>query len=170
MRTIFILSMAVAATVSPIPVLAQDFGRILGEITKEALEDTVSEVRSNSTSGRSAASGELSNRWQSATRSRFHHVLEGNPGPYRLTIRASTTSPGGETVAVYPQTAGGERGSSRIGFVIATTVGNAEEMFVTIPLPPKGETQGRLPIIVDVENASGREYTGDYSLELAPLG
>jgi len=168
MRTASILSAAIIAAAVPGPALAQDFGRILGEITKEALEDTVQDVRRTPTL--SGEAGALSSRWQSATRSRFHHVLEGTPGPYRLTIRATTTSPGGETVAVYPQTAGGERGSPRIGFVIATTVGNAQEMFVTIPRPPEGEMQGRLPIIVDVENASGNEYSGDYSLELQPLG
>ena len=32
-----------------------------------------------------------------------------------------------------------------------------------------GEATGRLPIVVDVENASGREYSGSYSLALAPV-
>lgn len=173
MRTIFILTAAAAAVALPAPVAAQDFGGIIDDIT-DGLEDAVrgstSEALPPSGPEGSVAAGEHSRHWQSATRSRFYHVLEGTPGPYRLTIHATTTSPGGETVAVYPQTAGGERGSPRIGFVIATTVGNAEEMLITIPRPPEGETQGRLPIIVDVENASGREYSGDYSLELEPVG
>lgn len=114
------------------------------------------------------AAGEMGNSWRSSTRSRFHHVLEAAPGRYRLTITASTSSPGGETVAVYPQTAAGERGSPRIGFVIATRAGNSEEMFVTIPAPAEGEALGRLPTIVDVENAAGREYSGEYSLALSP--
>ncbi len=114
------------------------------------------------------ASGEYSNSWRSSTRSRFSHVLEAAPGRYRLTLNATTNSPGGETVAVYPQTSGGQRGSVRIGFVIATTVGNSEEMFVTIPQPGEGEQLGQLPIIVDVENASGREYSGHYSIALEP--
>lgn len=173
MRTIFILSATAAMAALPLPAMAQDFGGIIDDLTdelEEAVTGSASEAPSSPTSGESAAAGEHSRHWQSATRSRFYHVLEGEPGPYRLTIRATTTSPGGETVAVYPQTASGERGSPRIGFVIATTVGNAEEMFVTIPRPPEGETRGRLPIIVDVENASGREYAGDYSLELDPVG
>ena len=115
-----------------------------------------------------AAAGDMSNTWRSSERSRFHHVLEAEPGRHRLTITASTSSPGGETVAVYPQTAGGERGSPRIGFVIATRAGNSEELFVTIPAPAEGETLGRLPIVVDVENASGREYSGEYTLTLSP--
>ncbi len=172
MRIIFVLS-AAAMTALPFSASAQDFGGIIDDITdelEEAVTGSASEAPTNPILEGSAASGEHSRHWQSATRSRFYHVLEGAPGPYRLTIRATTTAPGGETVAVYPQTTGGERGSPRIGFVIATTVGNAEEIFVTIPRPPEGETQGRLPIIVDVENASGREYAGDYSLELEPVG
>ena len=165
-RTVAILAAAAAAASLPLPVAAQGFGKILGEITKEALGDSTPNVRRTPRIAREA--GELSNHWRSSTRSRFHHLLERTPGRYRLTIHATTTSPGGETVAVYPQTRGGERGSRRIGFVIATTVGNSEEMFVTIPPPPEGEALGRLPIIVDVENASGREYSGSYSLELSP--
>lgn len=141
---------------------AQGLGDVIG-----AVRDAADEGAAGTVLG-AGASGELSNSWRSSTRSRFHHVLEGAPGRYRLTIRATTTSPGGETVAVYPQTSGGERGSPRIGFVIATTQGNAEEMFVTIPQPPEGETQGSLAIVVDVENASGREYSGNYTLELQP--
>lgn len=138
----------------------------LGDVV-EAVRDAADQDVAQAVSG-AGLSGELSNSWRSSTRSRFHHVLEGAPGRYRLTIRATTTSPGGETVAVYPQTSTGERGRVRIGFIIATTKGNAREMFVTIPEPPRGETQGRLPIVVDVENASGREYAGNYSLELQP--
>lgn len=115
-----------------------------------------------------AVADEMGNSWRSSTRSRFHHVLEADPGRYRLTIEASTSSPGGETVAVYPQTADGERGSPRIGFVIATRSGNSEELFVTIPQLADGASSGRLPIIVDVENASGREYSGNYTLRLTP--
>ena len=143
-------------------VAAQGLGDLVG-----AVRDAADQGSADAVSG-AGLSGELSNSWRSSSRSRFHHVLEGAPGRYRLTIRATTSSPGGETVAVYPQTSAGERGSPRIGFVIATTQGNAEEMFVTIPQPPEGQTQGSLPIVVDVENASGREYSGNYSLELQP--
>ena len=139
----------------------------LGGIVRQAAE-AVDDAARETPTGAVAAAGEMSNSWRSSTRSRFHHVLEAAPGRHRLTIDATTTSPGGETVAVYPQTAGGERGGVRIGFVIATTRGNTREMYVTIPQPAEGETTGRLPIIVDVENASGREYSGNYSLTLAP--
>jgi hypothetical protein len=156
-----------ALILAPNSAAAQDFGRMLGDIAKHALGD--SRPDAGQTSALAPGTGALSNRWRSSTRSRFRHVLEGPPGRYWLTIRATTTSPGGETVAIYPQTRSGDRGSPRIGFVIATTAGSNEDMVVTIPRSPEGKAQGRLPIIVDVENASGREYSGEYALELDPL-
>ena len=138
----------------------------LGGLVRDMVE--AADAASAETTASPAAAGELSNSWRSSTRSRFHHLLEAAPGRHRLTIQATTTASGGETVAIYPQTAGGERGGVRIGFVIATTRGNSREMYVTIPQPAQGEQLGRLPIIVDVENAGGREHSGNYSLTLAP--
>jgi hypothetical protein len=165
MRKIAIAGL-VACALCTAPAAAQRLPSI-GGIVRDAIDEAADSATSEATAG-AAVEGELANTWRSSTRSRFHHVLQAAPGRHRLTIQATTTSPGGETVAVYPQTAGGERGGVRIGFVVATRAGSSEEMFVTIPQPPEGETTASLPIIVDVENASGREYSGNYSLTLAP--
>ena len=112
---------------------------------------------------------EYANSWDSATRSRFQHVIEAPPGRARLTIHARTNAGGGETVAIYPTTAAGGRGGVRIAFVIATTAGNSRSATVTIPRPARNEQFGRLPITVDVENASGRQLAGEYSIVVEPL-
>lgn len=165
MRKIAIAGL-VACALCTGPASAQRLPSIAG-IVRDVVEGAADAAASETSAG-TGVEGDLANTWRSSTRSRFHHVLKAAPGRHRLTIQATTTSPGGETVAVYPQTGGGERGGVRIGFVVATRAGNAEEMFVTIPQPGEGETLGSLPIVVDVENASGREYSGRYSLALAP--
>jgi hypothetical protein len=165
MRKIAIAGL-VACALCTAPAGAQrlpSIGGVVRDVVKAADAASAAEAPAATPAG-----GELANTWRSSTRSRFHHVLQAAPGRHRLTIHATTTASGGETVAIYPQTAGGERGRVRIGFVIATTRGNSREMFVTIPQPAEGEQLGKLPIIVDVENAGGREHSGNYSLTLAP--
>lgn len=115
-----------------------------------------------------AQQGAYSNRWSSSEFSRFSHVLEGAAGAHTLVIDARTDSPGGETVAVYPQTSNGQRGSPRLLTVIATRQGNSAEGTVRLPAPAAGETVSKLPVIVVVENASGRRYSGEYKLMLVP--
>jgi hypothetical protein len=110
----------------------------------------------------------MSNRWDSDQPTTFRHTLEGAPGRKTLRIDATTSAGGGETVAVYPAGPGGERGKVRILFVIATTQGNTRTGTVTLPEPRRGEAVGRLPIVVVVENASGRRNSGEYTLTLAP--
>jgi hypothetical protein len=112
------------------------------------------------------ASG-LCNSWDSSTRSRFHHTIEAAPGRVRLRIEARTTASGGETVAVYPSDHG-DRGRVRIMFVIATTRGHTASGYATVPRPASGEQLGRLPIVVDVENAGGRRHQGDYCITVHP--
>lgn len=113
------------------------------------------------------SSGGLCNSWDSATRSRFHHTIQATPGRVRLRIEARTTASGGETVAVYPSDHG-DRGRVRILFVIATTRGHAASGYATVPRPAPGEQMGRLPIVVDVENAGGRRHQGDYCITVHP--
>lgn len=164
MKKIALIGLASCALCTT-PVGAQRLPSIVGAVREvaEALDTATAEAAADD-----IVPGELSNTWHSSGRSRFRHELQATPGRYRLTIRATTTSPGGETVALYPQTADDERGRVRLGFVIATRAGNSQEMFVTIQSPADGEALGSLPVIVDVENASGREYSGRYSLTLAP--
>ena len=110
----------------------------------------------------------LGNHWDSDKASTFTHVLQGSPGRRVLRIDATTTASGGETVAVYPMAADGGRGRARILCVIATVQGNSRTGAVTLPAAPPGETVARLPVVVVVENASGRRNAGDYTLTLAP--
>ena len=112
-------------------------------------------------------SGGLCSSWDSSTRSRFHHTIEAAPGRVRLRIEARTTAGGGETVAVYPSDHG-DRGRVRIMFVIATTRGHTANGYATVPRPAPGEQLGRLPIVVDVENAGGRRHQGDYCITVHP--
>lgn len=114
------------------------------------------------------ARGEYCNSWNSATRSRFRHVITAPPGRARLTISASSDASGGETVAVYPEV-NGERGRVRVMFVIAHARGDREASgVVNIPAPPRRERLGQFPIVVDVENAGGRRHAGQYCITVTP--
>lgn len=112
--------------------------------------------------------GPYANSWAASEPSTFTHVLEAAPGRRAVTLTARTDSPGGETVAVYPQTPSGERGKVRLMFVIATRQGNSVTRDVTFPAPPRGEAVAKLPVVVVVENASGRRYAGEYTLTVSP--
>jgi hypothetical protein len=106
--------------------------------------------------------GPYENAWDSAEFSHFDHTLHApSPGDHVLTLSATTNSPGGETVAVYPIGVSGDPETARIMFVIATTRGETETETVTIP-------EGWLPIRVTVENASAQPLAGSYTLSLAP--
>ena len=106
----------------------------------------------------------LANRWQSAGFSTFRHVIEGPPGRVKLVLDACTSASGGETVAVYPTDRQGVRKSPRIMFVIATLRGNARSGSLVLPQPPRGQKVSKVPVIVVVENASGRPHNGSYRL------
>jgi hypothetical protein len=110
----------------------------------------------------------LSNHWEADQPTTFRHTLEGTPGARQLRIDATSSASGGETVAVYPVGPDGQRGTTRILSVIATPQGNTRSGTVTLPAPPRGESFSRLPIVVVVENASGRRNSGEYTLTLAP--
>ncbi len=108
--------------------------------------------------------GPYQNSWDSAEFSRFRHSLNApTGGRHELTLQAVTDAPGGETVAVYPVGADGAVATTRIMFVIATTVGNSEtgtlDFATDIPLP--------IEVEVVVENAGGRRSTGTYTLTIA---
>lgn len=106
----------------------------------------------------------LANRWQSAGFSTFRHVIEGPPGRVNLVLDACTSASGGETVAVYPVDRQGVRKTPRIMFVIATLRGNARSGSLVLPKPPPGQKVSKLPVMVVVENASGRPHSGAYRL------
>jgi hypothetical protein len=109
--------------------------------------------------------GPYSNSWDAAEFSRFRHTLNApTPGDYQLTLTASTNSPGGETVAVYPVGPDGAAATARIMFVVTTTAGS-ESRTETVSVPAEG-----LPVEVAIENASGRPFAGTYTLTLAPPG
>lgn len=107
------------------------------------------------TAGPAFAQDPLSNSWSSSEFSTFPHVLEGPSGSHTLVIDARTDSPGGETLAVYPQTRDGRRGSPCIMTVIATRQGNSAEGTVRLPAPAVGESLATLPV-----HGGGRECVG----------
>ena len=106
----------------------------------------------------------LANRWQSDRYTSFRHMIEGPPGRVNLVLDACTSASGGETVAVYPVDRRGVRKTPRIMFVIATLRGNARSASLVLPKPPRGQRISKMPIMVVVENASGRPHTGAYRL------
>lgn len=106
--------------------------------------------------------GPYANNWDSDDFSRFSHTLHAHePGVYNLVLSARTNSPGGETVAVYPLGPDGAPATARILFVVAATTQQTGVAAVDIPA-------GGLPVVVAVENASGRRLAGEYSMELIP--
>jgi hypothetical protein len=109
--------------------------------------------------------GPYRSSWDSAEFSRFDHTLVAPAGgPHLLTLTATTNSPGGETVAVYPVAPTGEPLTGRIMFVIASTQGTTATETFEFP-----ET-GVQPVVVVVENASGRRFAGQYELSIGAAG
>jgi hypothetical protein len=108
--------------------------------------------------------GPYTNSWDAAEFSRFRHELHAaTPGAHQLTLQATTDSSGGETVAVYPVGADGQRITQRIVFVIADTDGNGQNAELDFPADGSG-----VPVEVVIENAGGRRHAGNYTLTIAP--
>jgi hypothetical protein len=108
----------------------------------------------------------ISDRWSASGFTTYKHVLVGRPGKRTLSLYGCSSAGGGETVAVYLAGADGERKTGWRHFVIATRNGNFREGTVTLPKPAQGETLSRLPIVVVVENASGKPHVGEYRLKI----
>ena len=108
----------------------------------------------------------FSNRWSASGFTSYKHVLVGPPGRRTLSLYGCSSAGGGETVAVYLTGPDGERKTGWKHFVIATRNGNSRAGTITLPPPAQGQTLSRLPIIVVVENASGRPHVGEYRLTL----
>lgn len=107
-----------------------------------------------------------SNRWNASGFTSYKHVLVGPPGRRTLSLYGCSSAGGGETVAVYLTGPDGERKTGWKHFVIATRNGNSRAGTITLPAPAQGQTLSRLPIVVVVENASGRPHVGEYRLTL----
>ncbi|MGH6705921.1 MAG: hypothetical protein ACREB1_03845 [Sphingomicrobium sp.] len=110
----------------------------------------------------------LSNRWASAGKTTFSHIIEGRPGRVHVTLETCSTASGGETVAIYPATAAGQRmpRRPRVIFSIAVPRGNVRHATLTIPPSRTGSGTGSVHLAVVVENASGRFHQGAYRLTL----
>ena len=104
----------------------------------------------------------LSNPWDSDRPSEFTHVLQGRPGARVVRIDAIVTAGEPATVSVYPRRADGGRAEPRLLTASATRAGDSRAF--PVELPPTG----RLPVVVLVENASGRRSVGEYTLTVAP--
>jgi hypothetical protein len=105
--------------------------------------------------------GPYANQWDSNQMSHFNHTLRAaSPGRHTVTLSASTSG-GTETVAVYPADENGERAGARLMFVVATTGGNDSAAQLDIP-------EAGLPVRVSVENLSGRQGAGSYTITVAP--
>lgn len=109
------------------------------------------------------------NRWASAGKTTFSHILHGPAGPVRLTLETCSDAGGGETVAIYPATAAGLRmeRKPRYIFSIANRRGNVRHATVTIPQIGREPGMGTLHFAVVVENASGRFHQGAYRLTVS---
>jgi hypothetical protein len=101
--------------------------------------------------------GPYANEWNSTEFVRFNHTLRAaSPGQHALVLEASTDG-GTETVAVYPADANGERAGGRIVFVVAAAGGTRNTTPIDVP-------EAGVPVVVVIENASGRPSVGSYSL------
>lgn len=109
----------------------------------------------------------FADHWSSDRFTTFRHVIEGPPGRVNLKLDACTSASGGETVAVYLTDAQGARRTGWRLFVIGTRNGNSRSGTLTLPPIARGRKIGRLPIMVVVENASGRPHTGQYRLTVS---
>ena len=104
----------------------------------------------------------LSNRWDSDRASDFSHVLQAAPGARVVRLDAITTAGETVTVSVYARKPDGSRGETRLLTAAATSEGDSRAAAVQLPPP------GRLPVVVVVENATGRRSVGEYTLTVAP--
>ena len=111
--------------------------------------------------------GPFANSWNSDRPTQFSHVIDAEPGTVTLTLKAKTTASGGETVAVYFADAQGNRKTGWRLFVIATRNGNSASKSVVIPKAKANHTS-KVPLVVVVENASGKMHSGDYTLTVSP--
>lgn len=108
------------------------------------------------------------NRWASAGKTTFSHILHGPARPVRLTLETCSTASGGETIAIYPATTAGLRMPRRPRYIfsIANRRGNVRQATVHIPQIGREPGMGTLHFAVVVENASGRFHQGAYRLTL----
>ena len=156
MRSVFVVT---AAALAAVP------GPVAGQAVLPAAELCVSVPPSTGgTTNGNLASGSvnLTNGWGSAGQTTFSHVIEGTPGRVKLTLETCSSASGGETVAIYPATASGQRmpRRPRVIFSIAVPRGNARTATMTIPASRKAH------IAVVIENASGRHHQGAYRLTI----
>lgn len=174
MRTILILATA-ATTALPSSAAAQGIlGEVLGEVADElenAMEASASDTGEASVPGgdpgAAFGSGAYTQSWDSMRPVRFEHVIEGPPGPVTLLLDGRTLD-GNQTVSVYRVDRYGVRVPGWRMFVITTREGNRAAGTLTLPRPPEGETIARQPVVIVVENHSGRRSQGEFALRVIP--
>ena len=110
--------------------------------------------------------GIIGERWSGTGFTTFKHTLVGRPGKHGLSLYGCSSAGGGETVAVYLAGADGERKTGWRHFVIATRNGNSRVGTITLPKAAPGQTLSRLPVVIVVENASGKPHVGELRLKL----
>ena len=110
--------------------------------------------------------GVIGERWNGTGFTTFKRVLVGRPGKHNLALYGCSSAGGGETVAVYLAGPDGERKTGWRHFVIATRNGNNRVGTITLPKAAPGQTLSRLPIVIVVENASGKPHVGELRLKL----
>jgi hypothetical protein len=153
--------------VAPPPCLS---GAVIGEEGSSAIvgEDGTTGVIGEKGSGQII--GEegrvIGERWSGTGFTTFKRVLVGRPGKHGLGLYGCSSASGGETVAVYLAGADGERKTGWRHFVIATRNGNSRTGTVTLPKAAAGQTLSRLPVVIVVENASGKPNVGELRLKL----
>lgn len=135
----------------------------VGVIGEEGSQEIVGEKGSGKIIGEE---GVIGARWSATGFTTFKRVLVGRPGKHALGLYGCSSAGGGETVAVYLAGADGERKTGWRHFVIATRNGNNKVGTITLPKAAPGQTLSRLPIVIVVENASGKPHAGELRLKL----
>ena len=162
MRHCLTTALALSATALSAAAGAQDIGPVLPALAREIPAAAAAAPPAPALPG---VGDSYTQSWDSMRPVRFDHVIEGPPGPVTLLLDGRTLD-GNQTVAVYRADSNGVRIPGWRLFVITTRDGNRASGTLTLPKPARGESVGKQPVIVMVENHSRRRSQGEFALRV----